>query len=98
MLFALESIINLNNLLDKLTSRLSAIEDEIIKYTNNEYNYITLWLKWKTVDGILFDLRQEEKNTRITIRSINSIIAIASKITLDNLEIFKVENTRYAIF
>ena len=91
MLFALESIINLNNLLDKLTSRLSAIEDEIIKYTNNEYNYITLWLKWKTVDGILFDLRQEEKNTRITIRSLNSIIAIASKITLDNLEIFKVE-------
>ena len=91
MLFALESIINLNNLLDKLTSRLSAIEDEIIKYTNNEYNYITLWLKWKTVDGILFDLRQEEKNTRITIRSLNSIIAIASEITLDNLEIFKVE-------
>ena len=82
MLFALESIINLNNLLDKLTSRLSAIEDEIIKYTNNEYNYITLWLKWKTVDGILFDLRQEEKNTRITIRSINSIIAIASKIII----------------
>ena len=40
---------------------------------------------------ILFDLRQEEKNTRNTIRSLNSIILIASKITLDNLEIFKVE-------
>ena len=91
MLFALESIINLNDLLDKLNSRLGAIEDEIIKYQNNEYNYLTLWIKWKTVDGILFDLRQEEKNTRNTIRSLNSIILIASKITLDNLEIFKVE-------
>jgi len=91
MLFALESIINLNELLDKLNSRLGAIEDEIIKYQNNEYNYLTLWIKWKTVDGILFDLRQEEKNTRNTIRSLNSIILIASKITLDNLEIFKVE-------
>ena len=91
MLFALESIINLNELLDKLNSRLGAIEDEIIKYQNNEYNYLTLWIKWKTVDGILFDLRQEEKNTRNTIRSLNSIILIASRITLDNLEIFKVE-------
>jgi hypothetical protein len=91
MLFALESIINLNELLDKLNSRLGAIEDEIIKYQNNEYNYLTLWIKWKTVEGILFDLRQEEKNTRNTIRSLNSIILIASKITLDNLEIFKVE-------
>ena len=91
MLFALESIINLNELLDKLNSRLTAIEDEIIKYQNNEYNYLTLWIKWKTVEGILLDLRQEEKNTRNTIRSLNSIILIASKITLDNLEIFKVE-------
>ena len=91
MLFALESIINLNELLDKLNSRLGAIEDEIIKYQNNEYNYLTLWIKWKTVDGILFDLRQEEKNTRNTIRALNSIILIASRITLDNLEIFKVE-------
>ena len=91
MLFALESIINLNELLDKLNSRLGAIEDEIIKYQNNEYNYLTLWIKWKTVEGILFDLRQEEKNTRNTIRSLNSIILIASRITLDNLEIFKVE-------
>ena len=91
MLFALESIINLNELLDKLNSRLGAIEDEIIKYQNNEYNYLTLWIKWKTVEGILLDLRQEEKNTRNTIRSLNSIILIASKITLDNLEIFKVE-------
>ena len=91
MLFALESIINLNELLDKLNSRLGAIEDEIIKYQNNEYNYLTLWIKWKTVDGILFDLRQKKKNTRNTIRSLNSIILIASKITLDNLEIFKVE-------
>jgi hypothetical protein len=91
MLFALESIINLNNLLDKLTSRLSAIEDEIIKYQNNEYNYITLWLKWKTVEGILFELKQEEKTTKNTIKSLNSLILIASKITLEHLEIFKVE-------
>ena len=91
MLFALESIINLNELLDKLNSRLGAIEDEIIKYQNNEYNYLTLWIKWKTVEGILFDLRQEEKTTRNTIKALNSIISIASKITLDNLEIFKVE-------
>jgi len=91
MLFSLESIINLNELLDKLNSRLTAIEDEIIKYKSNEYNYLTLWIKWKTVDGILFDLRQEEKTTRNTIRALNSIISIASKITLDNLEIFKVE-------
>ena len=91
MLFSLESIINLNELLDKLNSRLTAIEDEIIKYKSNEYNYLTLWIKWKTVDGILFDLRQEEKTTRNTIKALNSIISIASKITLDNLEIFKVE-------
>ena len=91
MLFSLESIINLNELLDKLNSRLTAIEDEIIKYRSNEYNYLTLWIKWKTVEGILFDLRQEEKTTRNTIRALNSIISIASKITLDNLEIFKVE-------
>ena len=91
MLFSLESIINLNELLDKLNSRLTAIEDEIIKYRSNEYNYLTLWIKWKTVDGILFDLRQEEKITRNTIKALNSIISIASKITLDNLEIFKVE-------
>ena len=91
MLFALESIINLNDLLDKLNSRLSAIEDEIVKYQNNEYNYLSLWIKWKSVAGILFDLRQEEKTTRNTINALNSIISIASKITLDNLEIFKVE-------
>ena len=90
MLFSLESIINLNELLDKLNSRLTAIEDEIIKYRSNEYNYLTLWIKWKTVEGILFDLRQEEKTTRNTIKALNSIISIASKITLDNLEIFKV--------
>ena len=52
MLDALESIINLNNLMDKLSSRLTAIEDEIIKYQNNEYNFITLWLEWNTVPGI----------------------------------------------
>ena len=91
MLSALESIINLNELLDKLTSRLSAIEDEIIKYKNNEYNYFTLWIKWTTVEGMLFELRQEEESTRKTIQALNSIIIIASEITLDNLEIFKVE-------
>ena len=91
MLDALESIINLNNLMDKLSSRLTAIEDEIIKYQNNEYNFITLWIKWTTVPGILSELRQEEKNTKSTIKAINSLISIASKITLDNLEIFKVE-------
>ena len=91
MLFALESINNLNDLIDKLVSRLSAIEDEIIKYQNNEYNYLSLWIKWKNVEGILFDLKQEEKTTRNTIKALNSIISIASKITLDNLEIFKVE-------
>ena len=91
MLFALESIINLNDLIDNLVSRLSAIEDEIIKYQNNEYNYLSLWIKWKNVEGILFDLKQEEKTTRNTIKALNSIISIASKITLDNLEIFKVE-------
>ena len=36
-------------------------------------------------------MRQEEKITRNTIKALNSIISIASKITLDNLEIFKVE-------
>ena len=91
MLDALESIINLNNLMDKLSSRLTAIEDEIIKYQNNEYNFITLWIKWTTVPGILSELRQEERNTKSTIKAINSLISIASKITLDNLEIFKVE-------
>ena len=91
MLDALESIINLNNLMDKLSSRLTAIEDEIIKYQNNEYNFITLWLKWNTVPGILSELRQEEKNTKNTIKALNSIISIVSKITMDNLEIFKVE-------
>ena len=91
MLDALESIINLNNLMDKLSSRLTAIEDEIIKYQNNEYNFIALWIKWTTVPGILSELRQEEKNTKSTIKAINSLISIASKITLDNLEIFKVE-------
>ena len=91
MLEALESVINLNNLMDKLTSRLTAIEDEIIKYQNNEYNFITLWIKWNTVPGILSELKQEEKNTKSTIKSLNSIISIASKLALDNLEIFKVE-------
>ena len=91
LLEALESVINLNNLMDKLTSRLTAIEDEIIKYQNNEYNFITLWIKWNTVPGILSELKQEEKNTKSTIKSLNSIISIASKLALDNLEIFKVE-------
>lgn len=91
MLAALESIINLNGVLDKLTSRLTAIEDEIYKYQNNEYNYFTLWIKWNTVEGILFELQQEEKSTKTTIQSLNSIISIACRITLDNLEIFKVE-------
>ena len=91
MLGALESIINLNNLIDKLTERLSAIEEEIIKYQNNDYNFLTLWLRWQTVPGILFDLKEEEKSTKNTIKSLNSIIYIASKITMDNLSIFKVE-------
>ena len=91
MLGALESIINLNNLIDKLTERLSAIEEEIIKYQNNDYNFLTLWLRWQTVPGILFDLKEEEKSTKNTIKSLNSIIYIASKITMDNLAIFKVE-------
>ena len=91
MLGALESIINLNDLIDKLTARLSAIEEEIIKYQNNDYNFLTLWLKWQTVPGILFDLKEEEKSTKITIKSLNSIIYIASKITMNNLNIFKVE-------
>ena len=36
-------------------------------------------------------MKQEEKNTKSTIKSLNSIISIASKLALDNLEIFKVE-------
>ena len=91
MLSALESIINLNGLLDKLSARLTAIDEEISKYENDEYNYFTLLIKWKTVDGILLELRNEEIITKNTIKAINSIIKIASKITLDNLEIFKVE-------
>jgi hypothetical protein len=91
MLGALESIINLNVLLDQLTLRLKAIEEEIIKYENNEYSYFTLLLKWKTAEGILMELRMEEDNTKSTIKSLISIITIASKITLNNLEIFKVE-------
>ena len=91
MLGALESIINLNLLLDQLTLRLKAIEEEIIKYVNNEYSYFTLLLKRKTAEGILMELRMEEDNTKSTIKSLISIITIASKITLNNLEIFKVE-------
>ena len=91
MLGALESIINLNVLLERLNLRLKAIEEEINKYQNNEYNYFTLLIKWKTVDGILDELKNEESNTKSTIKSLISIISIASKITLDNLEIFKVE-------
>ena len=91
MLGALESIVNLNDLIDKLTARLSAIEEEIIKYQNNDYNFLTLWLKWQTVPGILSDLKEEEKSTKITIKALNSIIYIASKITMNHLNIFKVE-------
>ena len=91
MLGALESIINLNALLDQLTLRLRAIEEEIFKYENNEYNYLTLLIKWKTVEGILMELRLEQDNTKSTIKSLISIITIASKITLDNLELFKIE-------
>ena len=91
MLGALESIINLNVLLERLNLRLKAIEEEINKYQNSEYNYFTLLIKWKTVDGILAELKNEESNTKSTIKSLISIISIASKITLDNLEIFKVE-------
>ena len=91
MLGALESIINLNALLDRLTLRLKAIEEEILKYQNNEYNYFTLLFKWKTAEGILLELKNEETTTKSTIKSILHIITIASKITLDNLEIFKVE-------
>ena len=91
MLGALESIINLNALLDQLTLRLKAIEEEIIKYENNEYSYFTLLLKWKSAEGILMELRMEEDNTKSTIKALISIITIASKITLNNLEIFKVE-------
>ena len=91
MLGALESIINLNALLDQLTLRLRAIEEEIFKYENNEYNYLTLLIKWKTVEGILMELRIEQDNTKSTIKSLISIITIASKITLDNLELFKIE-------
>ena len=91
MLDALESIINLNALLDRLALRLKAIEEEILKYQNNEYNYFTLLFKWKTAEGILLELKNEENNTKSTIKSVIHIITIASKITLDNLEIFKVE-------
>ena len=91
MLQALESIINLNAILEGLTLRLKAIEEEILKYQNNEYNYFTLLIKWKTAEGILLELKNEENNTKNTIRSITSIITIACKITLNNLEIFKVE-------
>ena len=91
MLQALESIINLNAVLEGLTLRLKAIEEEILKYQNNEYNYFTLLIKWKTAEGILLELKNEENNTKNTIRSITSIITIAYKITLNNLEIFKVE-------
>ena len=91
MLQALESIINLNAALEGLTLRLKAIEEEIFKYQNNEYNYFTLLIKWKTAEGILLELRNEENNTKNTIRSLISIITIACKITLNNLEIFKVE-------
>ena len=91
MLQALESIINLNVVLEGLTLRLKAIEEEIYKYQNNEYNYFTLLIKWKTAEGILLELRNEENNTKNTIRSLISIITIACKITLNNLEIFKVE-------
>ena len=91
MLGALESIINLNALLDRLALRLKAIEEEILKYQNNEYNYFTLLFKWKTAEGILLELKNEENTTKSTIKSILHIITIASKITLDNLEIFKVE-------
>ena len=91
MLQALESIINLNAVLEGLTLRLKAIEEEILKYQNNEYNYFTLLIKWKTAEGILLELKNEENNTKNTIRSITSIITIACKITLNNLEIFKVE-------
>ena len=91
MLGALESIINLNALLERMSLRLKAIEEEINKYHNNEYNYFTLLIKWKTVEGILMELKFEETNTKSTIKSLLSIITIASKITLDNLEIFKVE-------
>ena len=88
---AFESIINLNTVLEGLTLRLKAIEEEILKYQNNEYNYFTLLIKWKAAEGILLELKNEENNTKNTIRSITSIITIACKITLNNLEIFKVE-------
>ena len=91
MLGALESIINLNALLDRLVLRLKAIEEEILKYRNNEYNYLTLLLKWKSAERILMELEIEENSTKSTIKTLISIITIASKITLDNLEIFKVE-------
>ena len=91
MLGALESIINLNDLLDRLTLRLSAIEEEILKYENEEYNYLTLLFKWKSAEGILMELKMEESNTKSTIKALISIITIASKNTLNNLEIFKVE-------
>ena len=91
MLGALESIINLNDLLDRLTLRLSAIEEEILKYENEEYNYLTLLFKWKSAEGILMELKMEESNTKSTIKALISIITIVSKNTLNNLEIFKVE-------
>ena len=91
MLGALESIINMNDLLDRLTMRLRAIEEEILKYENEEYNYLTLLLKWKSAEGILMELKFEENNTKSTIKALISIITIASKNTLNNLEIFKVE-------
>ena len=71
--------------------RQKAIEEEITKYKNNEYNYYTLLIKWKTAEGILIDLEKEKNSTNSTIKSLISIITIASKITLDNLEIFKIE-------
>ena len=37
------------------------------------------------------ELEIEENSTKSTIKTLISIITIASKITLDNLEIFKVE-------
>ena len=91
MLGALESLINLNAILERLMLRQKAIEEEIIKYKNNEYNYYTLLIKWKTAEGILIDLEKEKNSTNSTIKSLISIITIASKITLDNLEIFKIE-------
>ena len=67
MLQALESIINLNAILEGLTLRLKAIEEEILKYQNNEYNYFTLLIKWKTAEGILLELKNEENNTKNTL-------------------------------